>query len=91
MIGIVHSRSDCSVPTNTLFMCNVQLFAMSLLACLGHDAEPIRDVYLARLQAATEVLYVYWRLVTLAEGQVLLKLTSHHQCSLCDMVVCELT
>ena len=28
---------------------------MSLLACLGNDAEPVRDIYLARLQASTEV------------------------------------
>jgi len=28
---------------------------MSLLACLGSDAEPVRDIYLARLQASTEV------------------------------------
>jgi hypothetical protein len=28
---------------------------MSILASLGSDAEPIRDVYLSRLQALTEV------------------------------------
>jgi len=31
---------------------------MSLLACLGNDAEPVRDIYLARLQASTEVCCV---------------------------------
>lgn len=28
---------------------------MSILACLGNDAEPIRDMYLTRLQAVSEV------------------------------------
>jgi hypothetical protein len=28
---------------------------MSILACLGNDAEPIRDMYLTRLQALSEV------------------------------------
>ncbi len=28
---------------------------MSILACLGNEAEAIRDMYLARLQANTEV------------------------------------
>ena len=43
--------------------CAVQLVPMSLLACLGNDAEPIRDIYLARLQAASEVwliVVVHW-------------------------------
>ena len=28
---------------------------MSILACLGGDAEPIKDMYLSRLQALSEV------------------------------------
>ena len=28
---------------------------MSILACLGNDAEAVRDAYIARLQAHTEV------------------------------------
>ena len=31
---------------------------MSILACLGNDAEAIRDIYLARLQANTEVSFM---------------------------------
>ena len=30
---------------------------MSILSCLGQEAEAIRDIYLARLQAKTEVQY----------------------------------
>ena len=38
--------------------CVLQLFPMSLLACLGNDASAIRDMYVARLQAITEVSQV---------------------------------
>lgn len=33
----------------------LQMSPMSILACLGNDAEPIRDMYLTRLQAVSEV------------------------------------
>ena len=53
----MYHRHDTRLPTlATLLLRRVAaLFPMSILACLGKHAEPIRDVFLARLAAHTEV------------------------------------
>ena len=43
------------VPDVNLCLSLCQVFPMSILACLGSDADSIRDTYLSRLQASTEV------------------------------------
>ena len=61
MVAVVaqymYHRHDTRLPTlATLLLRRVAaLFPMSILACLGKHAEPIRDVFLARLAAHTEV------------------------------------
>ena len=40
--------------TSVLYIFAAQVFPMSILACLGADAEAIRDVFLTRLAATTE-------------------------------------
>ena len=40
---------------NTDGFFDLQVSRMSILACLGGEAEAIRDMYLTRLQAVTEV------------------------------------
>lgn len=61
MVAVVaqylYHRHDTRLPTlATLLLKRIAaLFPMSVLACLGNNAEPIRDIFLSRLQAHTEV------------------------------------
>ncbi|KAI0231260.1 Nucleoporin NUP188-like protein [Lamellibrachia satsuma] len=52
----VFHRHDPRLPTLTTLLLKrlAQVFPMSILACLGNDAESIRDMYLARLHSNTE-------------------------------------
>lgn len=55
----MYHRHDSRLPTlATLLLKRISMvYPMSILACLGNDAEPTRDIYLSRLQAYTEVSY----------------------------------
>ena len=54
--GKVTMNGDgCGNDDDVLATFITQLFPMSMLACLGSDAESIRDIYLMRLHALTEV------------------------------------
>ena len=57
----MYHRHDSRLPTlATLLLKRIaMIYPMSILACLGNDAEPIRDIYLSRLQATTEVSFSY--------------------------------
>ena len=57
----MYHHHDSRLPTlATLLLKRVAtVYPMSILACLGNDAEPIRDIYLARLQALTEVMHCF--------------------------------
>nr|KAG5705744.1 hypothetical protein BaRGS_027403 [Batillaria attramentaria] len=54
----IYHRHNPRLPTlATLLLKRLALMSpMSILACLGNDAEPIRDMYLTRLQAVSEDL-----------------------------------
>ena len=68
----IYHHHDSRLPTlATLLLKRVAMvYPMSILACLGNDAEPIRDIYMARLQALTEVkvlLYLWFKWCLLAD------------------------
>jgi nuclear pore complex protein Nup188 len=52
----IYHRHSARLPclATRLLTTLAQMFPMSMLACLGNEAEAIRDIYLARLQASTE-------------------------------------
>ena len=53
---IYHRTNPLLPKLATLFLKRLAVvLPMSILACLGNQAEPIRDVYLMRLQHVTEV------------------------------------
>ena len=53
---IYHRTNPLLPKLATLFLKRLAVvLPMSILACLGNQAEPIRDVYLMRLQLTTEV------------------------------------
>ena len=53
----VYHRHDTRLPTLATLLLKrlAMVFPMSILACLSNEAEAIRDMYLARLSARTEV------------------------------------
>ncbi|KAK2190359.1 hypothetical protein NP493_83g05030 [Ridgeia piscesae] len=53
----IFHRHNPHLPTLTTLLLKrlAQVFPMSILACLGNEAESIRDAYLARLYSNTEV------------------------------------
>ena len=54
---IYHRTNPLLPKLATLFLKRLAVvLPMSILACLGNQAEPIRDVYLMRLQHVTEVI-----------------------------------
>ncbi|KAL8562821.1 hypothetical protein ACOMHN_004513 [Nucella lapillus] len=58
MAQYIYHRHNPKLPTlATLLLKRLALMSpLSILACLGNDAEPIRDIYLTRLQALSEDL-----------------------------------
>ncbi|XP_076436935.1 nucleoporin NUP188-like [Babylonia areolata] len=58
MAQYIYHRHNPKLPTlATQLLKRLALMSpMSILACLGNDAEPIRDIYLTRLQALSEDL-----------------------------------
>ena len=57
----IYHRHDPRLPRLATLLLKrlAMVFPMSILACLGPDAEAIRNVYLSRLQAKTEVCTLY--------------------------------